>query len=87
MATMNISLPDAMKDWVEQQVATGRYANSSDVMRDLVRREQERAGQLEDIGRVAKAALARGRLKMTREELLDHMQRIREEAIKQQMAS
>ncbi len=37
MATMNISLPDQMKAWVEEQVKSGRYANSSDYMRDLVR--------------------------------------------------
>lgn len=41
MATMNISLPDKMKEWVETQVATGRYANASDYMRDLVRRDEE----------------------------------------------
>ena len=41
MATMNISLPDQMKKWVEDQVATGRYANASDYMRDLLRREQD----------------------------------------------
>jgi antitoxin ParD1/3/4 len=43
MATMNISLPDQMKQWVEEQVATGRYANASDYVRDLVRRDQLRA--------------------------------------------
>lgn len=43
MATMNVSLPDKMKQWVEEQVATGRYGNSSDYVRDLVRRDQERA--------------------------------------------
>lgn len=43
MATMNVSLPDKMKQWVEDQVATGRYGNSSDYVRDLVRRDQERA--------------------------------------------
>lgn len=37
MATMNISLPDEMKSFVEDQVATGRYANASDYMRDLIR--------------------------------------------------
>ena len=42
MATMNISLPDQMKTWVEEQVASGRYANASDYMRDLVRRDQTR---------------------------------------------
>ena len=40
MATMNISLPDAMKAWVETQVKTGKYANASDYMRDLIRRAQ-----------------------------------------------
>ena len=43
MATMNISLPNAMKQWVEQQAQSGRYSNSSDYMRDLIRRDQEKA--------------------------------------------
>ena len=42
MATMNVSLPDPMKDWVETQTRTGRYANASDYVRDLIRRDQER---------------------------------------------
>ena len=41
MATMNVSLPDPMKDWVEQQVKTGHYSNASDYVRDLIRRDQE----------------------------------------------
>ncbi len=46
MATMNVSLPDAMKDWVEGQAQTGRYSNASDYVRDLIRRDQERAGKI-----------------------------------------
>ena len=42
MATMNVSLPDAMKDWVEGRSQTGRYSNASDYVRDLIRRDQER---------------------------------------------
>jgi antitoxin ParD1/3/4 len=42
MATMNISLPDKLKEWAESQVATGRYANVSDYVRDLIRKQQER---------------------------------------------
>ena len=42
MATMNISLPDQMKEWVEAQAETGRYSNASDYVRDLIRRDQER---------------------------------------------
>ena len=40
MATMNVSLPDPMKDLVEAQAKTGRYSNASDYVRDLIRRDQ-----------------------------------------------
>lgn len=46
MATMNVSLPDPMKSWVEAQTETGRYANASDYVRDLIRKDQERADKL-----------------------------------------
>ncbi len=42
MATMNISLPELMKNWVEESVQSGRYANSSDYVRDLIRRDKDR---------------------------------------------
>lgn len=35
MATMNVSLPDQLKAWVEAQAETGRYSNASDYVRDL----------------------------------------------------
>lgn len=41
MATMNVSLPDPMKRWVEAQVKTGLYSNASDYVRDLIRKDQE----------------------------------------------
>jgi len=43
MATMNISLPDTMKSWVENQTVDGRYSNTSDYIRDLIRKDQERS--------------------------------------------
>ena len=49
MATMNVSLPDPMKDWVEAQARTGRYSNASDYVRDLIRRDQERAAKLGEL--------------------------------------
>ena len=42
MATMNVSLPDQMKSWVEDQMKDGRYSNTSDYVRHLIRRDQER---------------------------------------------
>jgi antitoxin ParD1/3/4 len=41
MATMNVSLPDPMKAWVEAQVETGHFSNASDYVRDLIRRDQQ----------------------------------------------
>lgn len=41
MATMNVSLPDPMKEWVEERVKTGQYGNASEYIRDLIREDQE----------------------------------------------
>ncbi len=47
MATMNVSLPDPMREWVETQVEGGHYANASDYIRDLIRHDQRRAQELD----------------------------------------
>ena len=46
MATLNISIPQEMKVWIENQAKLGTYSNSSDYIRDLVRRDQEQRGAL-----------------------------------------
>ena len=46
MASMNISLPDPMKDWVETQTNSGRYDNASEYVRDLIRHDQDRASKI-----------------------------------------
>ncbi len=60
MATMNISLPDQMKRWVEEQAASGRYSNASDVVRDLIRREQVKAEKIANMQRLVDEGLASG---------------------------
>ena len=42
MATMNVSLPDGLKEFVEAQVDEGDYGTSSEFVRELIRREQGR---------------------------------------------
>lgn len=42
MATMNISLPDSLKAFVDDQVARRGYGTSSEYVRELIRRDQER---------------------------------------------
>lgn len=47
MATMNISLPDPMREWVESQIEGGQYSNNSDYVRDLIRKDRQRAEKLQ----------------------------------------
>lgn len=60
MGTMNISLPDPMKSWVEDQAKSGRYANSSDYVRDLIRRDRLRHEAVAEIQAALDAGLASG---------------------------
>jgi antitoxin ParD1/3/4 len=42
MATMNISIPDSLKDFVDDQVAQRGYGTSSEYVRELIRKDQDR---------------------------------------------
>lgn len=42
MQTMNISLPDQLKDFVEDQVGSGRYSTVSEYVRELIRDDEKR---------------------------------------------
>lgn len=45
MSTLNISLPEAMKRFVETQVDSGLYSSASDYVRALIRVEQQRCAE------------------------------------------
>lgn len=60
MATMNVSLPDSMKQWVELQAKDGRYSNASDYVRDLIRRDQEQATKIAQLQQRVSEGLASG---------------------------
>ncbi len=60
MATMNISLPDPMREWVEQQIASGLFANNSDYVRDLIRKDQLQAVKLQALQRAITDGLESG---------------------------
>ena len=64
MATMTISLPEPMKDWIEARIKEGEYASTSDYVRDLVRRDRERRSQqeltMEDLRRIVNESRASG---------------------------
>jgi len=60
MATMNVSLPDPMKAWVEAQVETGHFSNASDYVRDLIRRDQQDQAQRDALVRALVAGETSG---------------------------
>ena len=60
MATMNISLPDSMKNWVEAQARSGSYGNVSDYVRDLIRHDQERKDKIAHMQTLVDEALESG---------------------------
>ena len=60
MASMNISLPDPMKDWVENQTNSGRYDNASEYVRDLIRHDQDRSDKIAAMQRLVDEALEGG---------------------------
>jgi antitoxin ParD1/3/4 len=39
--TMSFALPEAMRSYVNQRVASGQYGNTSEYLRELIRRDQE----------------------------------------------
>lgn len=45
MATMNISLPEAMKTFVDEQIGNGGYSTASEYVRELIRQAQKKAAQ------------------------------------------
>lgn len=42
MSTMNISLPESLKSFVDEQVSQRGYGTSSEYVRELIRRDQDR---------------------------------------------
>ncbi len=71
MATMNVSLPDPMKRWVEAQSKTGRYSNASDYVRDLIRKDQERLGKISAMQQLVSEGLESGVGSRSMDELLE----------------
>jgi len=45
MQTMNISLPDPLKEFVDHQIAEGRYCTVSEYIRELIREDERRKAE------------------------------------------
>ena len=43
--SMNVSLPEALKDYVQERVAEGTFSNPSDYVRALIREDRKRRAE------------------------------------------
>lgn len=75
MTTMNISLPEGLKTFVDEQVAGGGFSTSSEYVRELIRRDQGRLQLrgllLEGAASAATASVDRGYFDGLRERVRD----------------
>ena len=70
MQTMNISLPDPLKEFVEHQIADGRYSSVSEYIRELIRDDEKRKSQ-ERLEQMLLEGLAGESTEMTRQDWND----------------
>jgi antitoxin ParD1/3/4 len=70
MTQMNVSVPEPMKDWCEAQVQRGRYATTSDYVRDLIRRDQDAQSGVRALQAAIDEGLASGVSSRTLDEIL-----------------
>ena len=71
MATMNISLPDPLRDWVQEQIQEGSYSSTSDYVRDLIRRDRESREQQMVLQEAITVGLKSGISQRSMEEVLE----------------
>lgn len=45
MTTLNISLPKAMRAFIDEEIARGEYSTASEYIRQLIREDQKRVAQ------------------------------------------
>jgi antitoxin ParD1/3/4 len=79
MQTMNISLPDQLKEFVDKQVGSGRYSSVSEYIRDLIRDDEKRKAQGRPESLLMEGVQSGEPTEMTRQDWDD----IRREALKQ----
>jgi antitoxin ParD1/3/4 len=73
---MNISLPEPLKEFVDGQIASGRYSSASEYVRELIREDEKRKAE-ERLEELLLEGLSGDETKLTRKDFAQ----IREEAL------
>jgi antitoxin ParD1/3/4 len=81
MQSMNISLPEPLKEFVDGQIASGRYSSASEYVRELIREDEKRKAE-EKLEALLLEGLSGDESKLTRKDFAE----IRAEALAQVQA-
>jgi antitoxin ParD1/3/4 len=81
MESMNISLPEPLKEFVDGQIAEGRYSSASEYVRELIRADEKRKAE-ERLETLLLEGLSGDESKLTRKDFAE----IRAEALAQVQA-
>lgn len=84
MKSMNISLPESMRTYVEEQVASGGYSTASEYFRELVRIDQKRKDNERLEALLLEGLQSGAATPITDKDWQDIRQAVREEAAKRQ---
>ena len=74
MSSLHILMPDPMRQWVDGQAQSGRYADASDYVRALIRQDQERSAKIAAMQTMVDESLASGISDESMSDILHSMQ-------------
>ena len=86
MTSVNISLPDQMKEYVEGRIHEGGYGTTSEYFQDLVREDQKRQAEAQ-LEALLLEGLATSATEWTKEDVGQIKKGVRERLIAKQKAS
>lgn len=71
MSTITIAISENLREWISRKTQSGEYADSSDYVSDLIRRDQERSAKIAAMQTAVNAGLASGTGHRTADELFE----------------
>ncbi|MBI4718912.1 MAG: type II toxin-antitoxin system ParD family antitoxin [Planctomycetes bacterium] len=80
MTSLNISLPDAMRAWIDEQVVKGDYGTASELVRELIREAQKRQAQADLEAKLIEGLDSGPAREMTQQDWDDLKARVQEDA-------
>ncbi|UMY20179.1 type II toxin-antitoxin system ParD family antitoxin [Methylobacterium organophilum] len=75
MATLNLSLPEPMKEWVEAQARSGRFSDAGEYLRALIQRDRETADARAELERLVAEGFDSGVSELSMDDVLDMARR------------